>query len=51
MMLLNKLRLVLAILVLSVSFLFCMEFESDNFLDDSIKHSNIDSQVELIKKQ
>lgn len=47
-MLLNKLRLVLVGLIASVSFLFCMDFESDKFIQDSTKNNIIDTQIALV---
>lgn len=47
-MLLNKLRLVLVGLIASVSFLFCMDFESDKFIQDSTKNNTIDTQIALV---
>lgn len=47
-MLLNKLRLVLIGLIASVSFLFCMDFESDKFIQDSTKNNMLDTQIALI---
>lgn len=47
-MLLNKLRLVLIGLIGSVSFLFYMSFESNNFIQESTKNNTIDTRISLV---